>query len=330
MSNKEKKLILIAIVFALTHFACTHKSSIERTILSPNKTLSDLNDSTFVPKQIMCMNLFENNLYMADYSEGILVLDGNLNVQNQIGHHGQGPGELLGTAHFYLTGRDSLFVLDEGRRSMELFVGDKPVKHIPFPPDIRMTTGTRFFVNNETIFHSVVAEKKPAVIFNEKSKVERLICEFTKWHTTHLPLHSESHLLKGEDRVFFLIGSVLPVFQVYSLDGNLKFDYDLRKIGEVAKGVRRYRATPQSPTTYFIMIQDAYYDNNKVYLLVATNDNGYFCNTVCVLNVKDIVEHIQTFQLSGRAYESLCVENNLLVAFNATDASLDFFTLPTK
>jgi hypothetical protein len=93
--------------------------------------------------------------------------------------------------------------------------------------------------------------------------------------------------------------------------------------------MKRYKSTPQVPTTYFTMIQDVYYKNQKIYLLVATNNNRYFCNTICILDISETIKHTGTFKLTGNVYESFCItENSNLIAFNSKEASIDVFTLP--
>jgi hypothetical protein len=271
------------------------------------------------------MSILDEDIYFSDYSENLVVLDSHFNVKKRIGSKGQGPGELLGANHFYIAGNDSIYIINDGKQAVELFVGEKHTAHIPFPSEVRLNS-SRFFVENQSVFHSIVPGDFPVIVFDEHSRINQYLCNYTDLDNPDLRLHSDRHVLKG-DKAFFLIGRTLPVFQMYSGEGKLKGEYDLRQIQEIDKTVKTYNATPQVPTTYFVMIQDVYYDNQKVYLLIAT-ENPYSCNLLCVFDIKEEIKHVQTFQQEGKIYGSFCVKNNKLIAFNTMDASLDVFTLP--
>lgn len=328
---KNKLIILLILILSLTMTtSCSlkngNKKNIVTTTLVKDTTLSELNDSSFIPRQVMCMSIFGEDLYYSDYFGEIVVLDKDYNVKKRIGSRGQGPGELLSVAHFYIAGGDSIYIRSDGRQAIDLFVHGKYTLHIPFPKETRLDN-TRFFSEDQHIFHTVVSDSFPVIVFDHDSKINQFICNRTAWDKPDLKLHSTRHLLKGDD-VFFVIGYVLPVFQVYSMDGKLLKEYDLRLIPEIDRKVKLYENTPPIPNSYQILIEDVYFDNHKIYLLIGTKEDSYFCNTICVLDVSGEIMHTSTFRLSGEAYISFCVKGNKLVAFNGKNASLDFFTLP--
>jgi hypothetical protein len=104
-------------------------------------------------------------------------------------------------------------------------------------------------------------------------------------------------------------------------------EYDLMEIPEINKAVKRYNRQRQIPTTYFTMIQDVYYDDHKIYLLVANDESEYVCNKICVLEIAKNIRHIATLELTGRVYESFCVRDNKLIASNCMNACLDIFAI---
>jgi hypothetical protein len=325
----DKKIFFLLLL--LGAFACSHRKylKVETTVLTIDTTFTELSDSSFVPARVMCMDTNGDELYYSDYKKGnVIVLDKKWNLKRRIGSRGEGPGELLGAAHFCMGKNDSVYILNEGKQALELYVKDEYVKHIPFPSETSFTFATRFFTESQSIYHSIVSDSLFVVVFDENSSINRFICSNTTWDKPDFKRHSTRHLIKG-DAFFFVVGCALPIFQMYSFDWKLMKEYNLEKTPEINKTVKQYRNTPQTPTTYYTIIQDVYYRDGKVYLLVSTNENEYFCNTVCVLDISEEIKHINTFKLKGDVYESFCVtENNILAAFNTSEASMDIFTLP--
>ena len=326
----NKIAILLVLLFGIA--ACSQKGQkekeVEITKLTLNATLTELSDSSFIPTIVTCIDANENGLYFSDYAEGVIVLDKDLNVKKRIGSRGEGPGEFIGAAHFCLGKDDSIYVLNEGKQALELFIKGEHVKHIPFPQETSFTIITCFFFEHQLIYHSVVSDSLQVVVFDNSSNINKFICSNTSIDKPDFKRHSGRHLIKG-DSSFFVIGCTLPIFQVYSFDGKLIAEHDLRTIPEIRKNAEAYKNTPQVPNTYSIMIRDACYNDGKVYLLVITNEDKYICNKVCVLDVSEKIEHINTLELTGSVYGSFCItKEGRIVAFNALEASLDFFTLP--
>ena len=297
--------------------------------LLPDTVFSELSDSSFVPSRIACMATVGDEVYFSDYPMGkVLSLDANYNIKKEIGSKGQGPGELLSAAHFYTKGRDSIYILDEVKGTLEHFVNGKHIETKSFPKDVRLTNNTRFFVRDHNAFHSVIAEKSPVFILNDNVQESKFICDYSTYDRMKFSLHSTRHVLESENG-FFLIGCVLPVLQQYSFDGELCGEYDLKQIPEVEQVTKIYNSTPQIPTSYFTMIQDVYYYNHKLYLLIGTSfDKQYTCNTICVLDVAGEIEHISTFKLSGGPYTSFCIgQDNIVFAGSMRNASIEVFSM---
>lgn len=328
MKSKFCVLILLALC-SFCAISCSVRGKHTIAIkLSRDTVISDLSDSSFVPSRVMCMNVVGEDLYFSDYSGGIVVLGKDYKVKKRIGTRGQGPGELLGAAHFYVVNADSIYILNEGKHAIELFVNNEFLKHIPFPKNERLTFCTRFCVENQEIYHSTVSEISPVIVFGD-GNIENHICNYTKYDKPEFSRHSTRHVLKGDKNTFFLIGCVYPVFQVYSFEGKLLKEYDLTEIPWIEEVVDVYNGTVQDPTTYFTMVQDVFYNNNKVYLLVATNKGEqYFCNTICVLDIAEGIDYTHTYQLPGDVYGTFCVsKDEILFAYDTLNASIDIVSL---
>ncbi|MDR0743990.1 MAG: 6-bladed beta-propeller, partial [Tannerella sp.] len=174
MSDKIYTLFFFVLfLFLFGIIACSpnrkNAGKIENTTLSLDTTFSELSDSSFVPTRIICMNVNNDNIYFSDYSEGIVILDKSYNVKEKIGRRGEGPGEFLGAAHFYAGEGDSIYILNEGKHAIELFVKGKYLKRIHYPDQAAFTDCTRFFFENQLIFHSVISDSLSIIAFDNNS-----------------------------------------------------------------------------------------------------------------------------------------------------------------
>ncbi|MDR0575440.1 MAG: 6-bladed beta-propeller [Tannerella sp.] len=168
--NVNSFVLFFFVLFLFGMVACSpnrkNAGEIENRTLSLDATFSELSDSSFVPVRIMCMNVNNDNIYFSDYSEGIVILDNSYNVKERIGRMGEGPGEFLGAAHFYVGKGDSIYILNEGKHAIELFVKGEHQKHIRYPDHASLTNCTRFFSENQLIFHSVISDSLPVIAFD--------------------------------------------------------------------------------------------------------------------------------------------------------------------
>lgn len=303
-----------------------HTIHIHPVDLPLDTTFSELGDSFFVPPQVRCMDSSKELLYYTDYAGGLVVLDKGYQVKKQLGGRGQGPGEFLGAAHFCLVGKDSVYILNEGKHSIDVYVGDENRQTISFPTSARFTFNTRFFVDKGKIYHSVITKEFPVVAFNNDTSV--FMCSYTPFDDSSMGRHATKHVLKG-DNSFFLIGCVYPTLEQYSMDGELLKQFDLSVIPEILQMMQVYRDTPKDPGSYFTVIQDAYYCNYNLYLLIGLLKNGnYFCNTVAVLNISDPEwKYTECFHLSGKVYDAFCVNDGKIYIHDPSRSCLDVFRL---
>lgn len=305
------------------HSRTAHVSSIE---LPLDTTLSELSDSSFIPPQVRCMDSSKDFLYYTDYAGGLVVLDKNCQVIRKLGTRGQGPGEFLGAAHFCLVGEDSVYILNEGKHSIDLFVGNENKQTILFPKSARFTFNTRFFVDKGRIYHSVITSKSPVVAFNNDTSA--FMCSYTSFDDPSMGRHATKHVLKG-DNSFFLIGCVYPTLEQYSMDGKLLKQFDLSVIPAISQMMQVYRDTPKDPGSYFTVIQDAYCHGDGLYLLIGLLEDGnYSCNTVAVLDMSaDEWEYVECFHLSGKVYDTFCVNDGKMYIHDPSRSCFDVFRL---
>lgn len=327
MKNHLNTLLILLSVITTSCIEKRNKAFVESITLSPDTTISVLNDSSFIPPNMKCLDMENDAIYYSDYANGIVILDTCYQVKAQIGSRGQGPGEFLGAAHFYIDNQDSMYVLDEGKRAMELFVKGEYKRTIPFPENLRLSFNTRFWVDQQNICHSVIAKEAPLVVFGKDTP--KFLGSYIIHDNPELGRHTTKHVLKGEDNTFFVIGCVYPTLQQYSLDGSLLQEFDLSLIPEINKMIKAYKNAPQSKDSYFTVIQDVYFYKKHLYMLVATTDDSrYNCKVIAVIDTSDnALQHTATYHLSGDVYDTFCVGNGRLYAHNLKKSCLDIYRL---
>jgi hypothetical protein len=95
----------------------------------------------------------------------MFALDKQFNLKEKIGNRGSGPGEFIGCSHFHIE-NDTIYAINEMKQAIEVFVNGAYISHIPYPAEARLTSLTRFFVNEQFIFHSFVSDSLQAVLFD--------------------------------------------------------------------------------------------------------------------------------------------------------------------
>lgn len=303
-----------------------HSTYINPIDLVLDTTLVELSDSFLVPPQVRCIDCSNDFLYFTDYTDGLIIIDKNYHIQKQVGSRGQGPEELLGTAHFCFGSNDSIYILNEGNRSVKVFVNGVYNKNIPFPENVRLTFNTRFFVDKGKIYHSVINEEFPVIAFNNDTT--QFMCTYIPYDNPILGHHATKHMIKG-DNSFFLIGCVYPTLEQYSLNGKKLKDFDLNIIPEISKMTKAYHNASNEPNSYFTVIQDAYYHKGCLYLLIGLlNDDNYCCNTIAVLDVSTTEwEYTNCYHLSGNVYDTFCVDDRNMYLHDSSRSCLDVFHL---
>lgn len=301
---------------------------IEPVHLSSDTVISEYEDSLIVPPEVVCMNATKKGIFFTDYEKGLFVMDNSMNIHHQLGKYGRGQGELLGAAFFYTDNGDSVYIVNEGRQAFGLFTNGTYSKNIAFCEGARFTIRSRFFVQEQTVYHSVAKAGNPVIAYRGDSTGFRSVCDYTPHDDMELQIHSGRHVVKGSDS-FFVIGISLPILQEYTFDGKLCAEYDLLSIPGIAKSIKEHEDEPKQPNSYYVTVRDAYYCDNSLYLLVTTDANDeYRCNTIYRLNTEDgNFRHVSTYLLQGDVFGTFCVSGNRIYAYDQMESSIHVYTM---
>ncbi len=325
----KTKLIVVLSLFGIIISSClkTSKLNPEELILKKVKSITQFNDSIFLSSMVLCIDKYKDSILLTDYKQSqIFILNKNLDLISKIGKMGQGPGEMIGSAHFCVS-NDKITVINDGKELLSEYnlLNQNFSKDIKFPKNLRKTLTTRFFEHDGKIFHSIVSEDSMIVAINKNGFISNQFGVNSKWDKPKLRMHSSRHLIKG-NQSFFEIGCTLPILQEYSFEGEMLRTFDLSTIHDISNQMEIYKKNNQVPNTYFVMIQDVYFDNENIFLLFASEVDGYYCNKIIVINTKSKFKHIATYTLSGgKVYLSFCVDKNRIIAFNGLNSNIDIY-----
>lgn len=267
----------------------------------------------------------------------LLVTNLSLDLLRVVGKEGRGPGEFISVFQTY-TKRDKIYTFDyeNSRISIHRLNGD-------YETEIRVTTNNfaapRFVVDslNNYFFSTPFEGSSVSYIKKDGTTIHTFGQQFGDTRNV-------CHIIGGNNGEIFLIYPNFPIIEKYDNVGNLKEQEDLMKIDLVKKSYdhiisyfskMNYDWNRSSIST----IGDVYYDNEKLYLLIAEhpekegNDEIMYANKVLVYTTTPNMKFFEVIELaepnSSDNFITLCVseENNFLAAFELNSGSICKFIL---
>ena len=135
-------------------------------------------------------------------------------------------------------------------------------------------------------------------------------------------------ILLREDSIVYAISNSDPIIFSYNIkNNNLIEKYDFREIQLIKKEVKRIIAKNLKENQYYVMFEDAYISNKKLYLLMNRVDLVYKANLVLEFDLDPNLSIKKIHELPSNNYSSLCVDNNILYTFNLSENIIEKFNL---
>lgn len=199
--------------------ACSNKKEAQKPIsLEPVKSVSELNDSTFIAN-VGTMKFADNqlflSLYLADNLPMILLLEPDLDLLGRIDRIGRGPGEFTAVLDMSIV-NDSLYLYDD--RQAKILVYDL---NNNFIREVRLPEASGFDMvvdNRSQIFLSTPNRTYPITKFNAHGQKVTAFGNKT--------ISEDSRQFRRNSRFLFIhndkllaIGRSEPVLEIYSLEG---------------------------------------------------------------------------------------------------------------
>lgn len=329
MNNKNyifKNIIILTVSAFIS--ACSNYVEKNITQLDLNTSFTKFNDSLYLSQRAVCIDCNKKDVYISDYKAGVYVFDKKLKFSNKIASVGKGHGELIAPAMMFAD-ENEITIYSEGSRSFVSFE-NQIIKKIPTFLPYNKSDLSRFFTVGDTIYNSIINDKN-LVSVSIAGNVIRKICPLVEGYDfiKNAPL-SERHLLKGE-KSFYIIGKGLPIMQEYTFNGEEIRRFDLSSIEALAK-VYEKNKNPKSDNSYYVVVNDAYYRNGRIYLLASSFEDEYKSNLLVVIEKKkEGFSHFATYQFKGDVYNTFCVDDNkVCYTINGKTSAIETYILPTE
>ncbi|MGJ3235620.1 hypothetical protein [Marivirga sp.] len=323
---------LILIVFIATVFhSCSNKNSSQSFELRTDfiKSKGKFSDSLYV-YDIRSLLIDQGKLYVAEYENGIKLLDTDLNFISCIGELGEGPEEIFITPQIQIY-RDTIYAISSNKRAfMKFSKRGKFISELKYDREIYDTSFKyRFIVSNNGVFLnnknldftlynlSHQGKLKGGVPFSEPYN------DINKAYVT-----SGAHLLKFEDKILHLSDNKaeIRVFKQNEEVDRINLA-DFKPFKERLKFIKANGKL--GSTSYYNMIQDAYIDSTHeiLYILSIAGENSPRSNAVSLLDLNNDFQFLGSFNLNGDWYKTIAVENSKFFAFNTVDSKIEKYEI---
>lgn len=307
-------------------FSCAQKE-IPEEIIKPEKVLTKLNDSIYLSHQVSCIDFSNNHYYIADYKQGIYILDSSFHADTVIAAKGHGHNEVNGCGNLFIDRNDKLtFFDDNGRR-----FGYYQKNEMGFYARIlsKRLCETRFFAKSDSIFCAILKDPNTVALIKGDEVIRTFCPQKDKIDDAlHTPM-SARHVIQC-DSTFLVIGKGLPILQEYNYSGNLISEFNLDKIDILANNYKKQKE--QDANSYIVVIRDVYYHQGHLYALATSNEPKYKCNKIIILKkTGSSFVHTNTLQLQGDIYATICInDKNELVAINGKTSAIEVYKTQIK
>lgn len=318
--NKSILLIILNIFI----YSCRNIKYNE-THLNAETVIDQLSDSSFL-SDVRSIQ-FDKYLYITDYGrDQLLILDLDGRIIKSLGTKGKGPGEFLGASHLFIV-NDSIFVYNDGKRSFEIFTIDEHLMTVRLPGDIELSSSFRSFYKGGKLFFSSVFDSNGIVSFDINSYDTKRFGKIKQFETPkQTQIRNNKHLF-SDNNYLIAVSDNLPIIERYDFNGNLLeiFDYSNHPITK--RRINTIHDLQKDPNGYSLLLQDAFYFENKLYLLLYSNSESKIsCNDILIIaNVNANMLIQGTYHLSQLWYQSVCVSDGFLYAFGM--AGLEIFRI---
>lgn len=314
----KKIKYIVVLLYVLLVYACTNKiNSPEEVSLQKISEIAQLSDTTFI-SDIRSIYYNKNKFYLSDYKRNqIIILDQKLKFINTIGNTGKGPGELNGASQLYVD-NDTLYVINDGKNAIEVFINEKYTNTILFPNMNHLAITKRFSKYKDKIYISNVSSNNSSIVSFDSQ--DRMI-PFGVLHKYNTPketiIKNEKHILTYKDKIISISDNV-PIIEMYDAKGVLITEFDYGNVNLIKEFITFTNKQESSENSYFVLVSDAYIFSDNLYLMVLSLENNKVkSNKILEIKINEKAFKInRILNLGDDWYQSICITNNQLIASN--------------
>lgn len=325
LSNKNemgKVYIIICLLFCLS--CVGEKGKIKMVRYVKLSSVDSFADSIFL-SQVKNLQVYKGNLYFSDnYLSQIFEVDKNFNRYCIMGNHGEGPNDFVALRTLTVVD-DSIYAFDAGHYSLFVY-------------DLDGLNCKKYDFSNYSIYPAyrfVIDENHCQVQYRGKEGVLMDIDLLSKqtyiWGDLISFGHEKQERIRNNRNIFIykksyiLVSNNIPVVEFYDrYNKQIVKTFDYSDI-DVIRNVLIENDNNLDMNSYHIVVQDAYVNGEKLYILMNGNnpDDGYNVNKILEISLSGNNEINQIIQLPGKVYESFCVDNDTIYAFNGQNSSIE-------
>jgi hypothetical protein len=295
--------------------------------LEKNASISQLSDSTFF-SDIRSIFYYDDKYYIAEYNrDNILILNNNLDLERSLGNKGRGPGELMGVSHLFVR-QDSIFVINDGKRTIEIFDYKGYLATIDAPQEIELSSDIRFCLLANDILLSSPNSNFSMSMFSFNSASIKWFGNLKKYKTQkETKIKNQRHIQVTEDKIIAL-SDCQPVLELYNIDGELLDVFDFRYIDFIAQLMLYVEKKEISENSYYQIFQDFYISGNQIFVLALSLDENeeVQCNRIIQFEMEDgSFFPKQILSLGHGWFGPICVGDGKILAYNQIETELTLF-----
>jgi len=317
-----KIYIFICLLFFLS---CTEQErKIDMVRYAKYSSVDSFADSIFL-SQVKNLQVYKGKLYFSDnYLSQIFEVDKIFNQYRVIGNHGEGPDDFVGLRTLTVV-NDLIYAFDAGRYSLFVYdLNGNNCRKYNFS-EYSIYPAYRFIIDEN---HYQVQYRGSEGVFMD---IDLMSMQTDIWgDITHFN-HEKQERIRNNRNIFkfenfyVLVSNNIPVVEFYDRNNKqLIKRIDYSDIG-VIKDVLLLNENNLDMNSYHVVVQDAYVENERLYILLNGNNSndGYNVNKILEISLVEKSGINRIIQLPGKLYESFCVTNDTIYAFNTKDSQIE-------
>lgn len=318
----------ITLLLLLLLSSCNSKSEQHNLIdVEMSHSVESFCDSLFMVRVSM-MSELNGNLIVYDYELGkFIIFNQELEYLNMFGAKGSARSEFRDVSSFLTKDDGTIIIGDPWHKSYKFFDSDgNYMSSIEYNNNcyrskkIALSDGYIIDGSQNNIFMELdIQDSNNIKQYGEKEKYSSE--SQTRFRNTY-------SFYLNDDGYLFALSESAPFINIYSDKRELVEQFYYDDIDFVSQQQKRSEAEFNVDNSYFCLVGDSYMVDNYLYILIATNHDGYNVSKVVVLDTsKNKCKIEKCISLEGSIYNCLCVIDSKLYAFNYKTAAIEMYKL---
>ena len=329
--------VIIVAFIGMSSCKSDTKNQINTIELTAEKTITEINDSTFLASHIDGIKYFDNCIFFSDFKNNrVLCTDTEFNLLKTFGQAGKGPGDLINPLGC-LVHDGELLVYNAGGKRINRY-NTNTCKYIGSIPFKNHLTSYKYISLNEVLIVSYGWEQYPIAMIDLKGNTERAMGSKDHILELNAGMQRNFQFTNVDNKKHFLaICESEPIIEKYSITGEMIGRFNLSEHPLFRDKIKRFSETRKDPGFHnatFSFITDTYFDKGKLYILTPSfnDDEQKICKMILVFEVtSDEIIPFQNILLNPHNdswYSSFTVFSDKIIAYDVINYEIHQFEIP--